>query len=593
MAQDRRKGDPAQPQGGEVTPRARPPAAPGRGAVQHRGVDPPHLGIGDVGVPGGELVAADREHPVHDVGVAALVRRDDLGVLGRVQPVDRVQDEQRVPQSSRHQQPAQPHHLVRYRVQPRGPARPLPGAEVERRRAGVQGLDRDHEPHPVDRGDVAAAPVGGDADPGLRVDQAGGGGGDALAVEVALLHPQQPALGQRRDPRLDHGHQADVAGAGHQQRSQRDVEVIAAQVRAGDVPHPVEHAGPGVGLQQQLGVVDARQQRGHRIVDRAEPLRRRGGLQPGYVQPAVPDGHFRVVRQPRRDLRVGVIDKLRELPKVLPRVGVQAQRGQHGRALAGPYPLVDQPGPRVAPLVGADRVHVAAPQRQVQRLQHAEHVGGPVDQRCLQPRAVEHQPPPRPRHQVLEPPDVLRGRLAGRHQPGQRPQRGDDLGSCLGAAPRDHRRELLDERPHRAVPAGQLRPPLQVPVVLARRGLRQQLEDRFQRGGQLLAGHHLLDPAHQPGRAACPARPSTRRPASLPRPAAGAGSAASPCSPPGPPATAAPCPSAGRTAAARHRRRRPPGAAPSPAASRPAGRPSAARSGTPWTSSRTGPARPA
>ena len=89
----------------------------------------------------------------------------------------------------------------------------------------MQGLDRDHEPHAVDRGDVAAAPVGGDRDAGLRVDQA--------------------ALGQRRDHRLDHGHQADVAGAGHQQCGQRDVEVVAAQVRAGDVPRKITARSAG------------------------------------------------------------------------------------------------------------------------------------------------------------------------------------------------------------------------------------------------------------------------------------------------------------------------------------------------------------
>ena len=191
-----------------------------------------------------------------------------------------------VPGTSRPPSPITLSETVFSQVDPRGR---LPMPEVERRGPRMQGPDRHHEPHPVHRGHQPAAPVRGDVDPGLLADQAGRGAGDALAVEVALLHPQQPVLGERRGPRLDDRHQPDVARACHGQRGQRDVQVVAAQMRPGDVLHAVEHAGLAVRLQQQLGVVDARKHRLHRVVDGLEPLGQRRGLQPRHVQLAALD----------------------------------------------------------------------------------------------------------------------------------------------------------------------------------------------------------------------------------------------------------------------------------------------------------------
>src|ERR1035441_22401 len=73
---------------------------------------------------------------------------------------------------------------------------------------------------------------------------------DALAVEVALLRPDQPMLGQRRYPRLHHRDQPDVAGPRHQQRGQADVQIIATGLRPGDVRDRVQEPGAAV---QEIG----------------------------------------------------------------------------------------------------------------------------------------------------------------------------------------------------------------------------------------------------------------------------------------------------------------------------------------------------
>jgi hypothetical protein len=102
------------------------------------------------------------------------------------------------------------------------------------------------------------------------------------------------------------------------------------------------------------------------------------------------------------------------------------------------------------------------------------------------------QPPPRPGHQLIELPDVLHARPAGCHQLRQRLHRGDDQQASRGRAPGDHRGQHVRERPHRAVPAGQLNPPVQVIVILGGRQ-RQQFQHRLHGGRELLAGDHLLD----------------------------------------------------------------------------------------------------
>jgi hypothetical protein len=108
------------------------------------------------------------------------------------------------------------------------------------------------------------------------------------------------------------------------------------------------------------------------------------------VQLAALDAHRRIRRQPGGDLGVGVVHQAGQLPQMSARVGLQPQHGQHARALTHPQPLRDQSGPRVAPPVRADRVHVAAPQRRMQGLQDAEHIGRPVDQRRIQLGIAEH-----------------------------------------------------------------------------------------------------------------------------------------------------------------------------------------------------------
>ena len=124
-------------------------------AVVGGGVDPPQPGVGDVGDPRGELVAADGEQAEDDVGVGGGVGHHGVGLRAAVAGVDGVEDEQRVAQGSGHDDAAQSHHLVVDDVQPGGAL--VPQSEVARAAAGVQGLHRHGEAHPVGGGDQPAA----------------------------------------------------------------------------------------------------------------------------------------------------------------------------------------------------------------------------------------------------------------------------------------------------------------------------------------------------------------------------------------------------------------------------------------------------
>ena len=215
----------------------------------------------------------------------------------------------------------------------------------------MQGPDRDDEPQPVGRGDHPAAPVRGDRDLGLGADQDRRGLPDPFAVEIALLHADQPVLAQRRRAGLGHRGEPDVARPGDQQRRERQVQVVAAGLRPRQVRHRVQEPGAGVDLQQQLRVVDPRQHRRDSVMHRGEPLRRRGGLQPAQRQLPVLDARRVVGGQARADLLERAVQDVGGLGQVLARVGGQPERGQHGPPLPDPQPGLDQADTRIAPLV--------------------------------------------------------------------------------------------------------------------------------------------------------------------------------------------------------------------------------------------------
>ena len=149
--------------------------------------------------------------------------------------------------------------LVVDHVQPRHA--PL-GPEVLPVGPGERGRDRDDEPHPVDRGDQAAAQRLGERDARLRGRPAGrwrrpgvsgrtGSSGRRATSRAAL---------QRRDALLGDRAVADVQGVGGQARGDRDVQVVQPGPAAGDggerrreLRHPAHH------LQDHLGQVDAGQ----------------------------------------------------------------------------------------------------------------------------------------------------------------------------------------------------------------------------------------------------------------------------------------------------------------------------------------------
>ena len=181
-----------------------------------------------------------------------------------------------------------PMPLVVDRVQP-GHA-PL-GPEELPVGAGERGRDRDDEPHPVDRGDQAAAPRLREREPGLAGDQRGVRGGQGLGPDVVLEDVRQPGPLQRRDALLGDRPVPDVHGVRGQARGDRGGQVVQPGPAAGDRgERRGELRRPGHDLQDHLGQVDARQHGRGPVAQVHQRRRLLDGLHPGQVDlPVVVD----------------------------------------------------------------------------------------------------------------------------------------------------------------------------------------------------------------------------------------------------------------------------------------------------------------
>jgi hypothetical protein len=106
-------------------------------------------------------------------------------------------------------------------------------AQVFRVRPGVDAADRDHETHPVDRGDQAPAEQLRERNLGLGVDEHGVGGAVAVRAQVVLVDVGEPVAGQRVRAG-DHRSEADVERVRGQQGRDRDVQVGQPRRATGD-----------------------------------------------------------------------------------------------------------------------------------------------------------------------------------------------------------------------------------------------------------------------------------------------------------------------------------------------------------------------
>jgi hypothetical protein len=221
---------------------------------------------------------------------------------------------------------------------------PLPLEKIFRIRAGVDRLDRHHEPHPVDRGDHPATPRLRQFDPGLGLDQWGVGQRVGLHPQVVLVDVGDPVAGElpgRGDRAI-----ADVQRVRGERRGENHLQVAHAGLAAGDRVERLDHLRvPRHDFQDQFADVDRREHLRDPAaqVDQARWFVQR--VQGRDVQPVrVVDGDRGVRVEPGGDVAVHRV-QLGLVPRQQHR-GVlgQPQRGQHGRFRRRPLLACEQAG---------------------------------------------------------------------------------------------------------------------------------------------------------------------------------------------------------------------------------------------------------
>ena len=193
-------------------------------AVAGRRADPPALLVGKVGQRGPVLHAQQGNQAEHQVRVQGGIGDHDVGPLPAVLAEQHVDHVERVADGPGHDLAAEPGGLVVDHVEPGHAAL---GSEVLAVGPGVDAGDGDDEPHPVDRGDQAAAQHLGERDAGLARRSAGRwpartsrptGRCRTRAPAGSGSSAGTPRLGDRGVP--------DVQGLGGQARRDRDVQVL-------------------------------------------------------------------------------------------------------------------------------------------------------------------------------------------------------------------------------------------------------------------------------------------------------------------------------------------------------------------------------
>ena len=193
----RRRGEGCRPSAGAPYPSRSFPWRPRERPVVGGEIEPPQLGVGQVGQLRAVVEAQQPQQPEHHVAVGTGVADDHLRPAPSLLAVDQVDEVQRVPRGARHHRPGQPYGLVVDQIQPR---RATPAPEVLRVGSGVDAAHGHDEADAVDGGDQPASPVLGQGDVGLGLDQRAVGGGEVLSPEVVLVDVAYPVRGSGRGP---------------------------------------------------------------------------------------------------------------------------------------------------------------------------------------------------------------------------------------------------------------------------------------------------------------------------------------------------------------------------------------------------------
>ena len=212
-------------------------------------VDAPEARTADVGNARAESIAEESEQAEHDIGIRAGVGHDLHGLKFRLLFEHYGEQDQAVAQRAGHRNRVQSGELIREQVVPRhAPER----AEVLRIRTGVNGTDRNHETHPVGRGDFTAAPSVSKGDAILCCDQSGVAGGNCFIAQIVLLDPGNPIPAQRRHVVADERFRSRVAGLGEKRGAQTQNKIRGSRRSIGQMRKRLSEAGPQCNLQDQF-----------------------------------------------------------------------------------------------------------------------------------------------------------------------------------------------------------------------------------------------------------------------------------------------------------------------------------------------------
>jgi hypothetical protein len=371
-----------------------------------------------------------------------------------------------------------------------------PRPRAKYRGLGPVWIERTAEAHPVDGGDVPLAEGPYQRDLPVDVKQPLVGGGDRLGANVVLLDPRESVVVQRRDAGVRDLAQGDVARFGEQDRAHADVKVRGPGAALAEMREALGEAGPRADLEQHLG--ERHPRREHPVDDLAQPAEVVGLLQGvelaeiGAVGPGDRGDRQRgVLVKARCCLPVGAVELFAELLERACRVDRKVQPGADPGSGGRPCRAAEQLGAWVGEPARAPDVYVAALQRRLQRLQHAERVRAPVDLVDAELWVVEDQAPPSPAHDPER--DGTGGHAAG--SPLKRPQgvkRGQDRLAGGRRVKHEGLEKIRQEPPQARVAAQKLQPERAV-LSVVRVGLRGEAGDRLGGGSQVMAADMRVD----------------------------------------------------------------------------------------------------
>ena len=156
-------------------------------------IDAPEFGVGEIGEDGPVVEPEEREDAEHDIGVGALIGNDDVWGWASVGVVDEIDDVERVFRGAGDDFPCQSYGTVRDHVEPGHATFP---SEVFGVRSCINGADRHHETHAINRSYLSATPKSGEPDFCLRIDEHAVCSRVGVWPEVVLIDMSESFTGQ-------------------------------------------------------------------------------------------------------------------------------------------------------------------------------------------------------------------------------------------------------------------------------------------------------------------------------------------------------------------------------------------------------------